>query len=316
MTSSAWMAASTLAAALVLDLLIGEPPRFAHPVVGMGTVASWYEKRFFSRRIDPGYEFFLGFGLLCGLVGLVWLLTKLILELTSFWPWACFMVSVYLLKSSFALRELGRAANKVERLIRDNDLTSARKALGALCSRDSADLSAEDVAVAAVASLAENLSDSVVAPLFYYLLLGIPGALCYRAVNTLDAMIGYHGKYEYFGKAAARMDDLLNFIPARISAVLIILAGCLRKNAPQSAAAGRALAIARRDHGRPSSLNGGWPMAAAAGLLGIVIYKKDCYALGDAVFPCTVDTLALMNRVMRSCSVLWSLIVAFVLLAF
>ena len=315
MTSEAFVLVGTLVAAVGLDLVVGEPPAFLHPVVGMGRIASIYEKRFFQRRVDPGYEFFLGLGLLLSLLLGVGLASALVVRLASFWPVIAFVVGVCLLKASFALRGLQAAAKRVERLLRADDLDGARAALRSLCSRDVADLSREDVAVAAVASLAENLCDSLVAPLFYFALLGIPGALCYRAVNTLDAMIGYRGKYEYFGKAAARLDDLLNFVPARIAAAVIILAGFAAKAALDPTAVRRSLLVARRDHGRTPSVNGGWPMAAAAGLLGICIYKKDSYALGDALRPCNGDTLALMRRILWFAAALW-LVLAMIYLLF
>ena len=298
MMSDSLVFVGILALAVLIDLVVGEPPSFMHPVVGMGRFASWYDSRYFARRIDPGYEFFIGLGLVTALVAIVFLSSRLILFIASFWPLVSFLVSALLLKSSLAIKELAAAAIKVEKPLRADDLPGARSALRSLCSRETANLTTEDVAVATVASLAENLCDSIIAPLFYYALFGITGALCYRAINTLDAMVGYRGKYEYFGKAAARLDDLLNFIPARLSAGAIILAGIIRRSCLGPDAATRAVMIVKRDHARTPSINGGWPMAAAAGLLGIVIYKKESYALGDSLEPCTVDTIALMRMLL------------------
>ena len=137
------------------------------------------------------------------------------------------------------------------------------------------------VAAAAVESVAENASDSFVAPLFYYALLGLPGALVYRAVNTLDAMIGYRGRYEYLGKAAARLDDLLNLVPARLTARAAARRGALRG---RGRAARRARA-ARATRGRTASPNAGHPMAAMAGLLGVRSRSPAPTALGDARQP-------------------------------
>jgi adenosylcobinamide-phosphate synthase len=150
---------------------------------------------------------------------------------------------------------------------------------------------------AAIESLAENLSDSFVAPLFYFVILGVPGALAYRAINTLDAMIGYHGRFEYLGKVAARLDDLVNWLPARLTAYLLALGGALfipeggpaRSTGgrlsvvfPQEGAGMRAWQIARRDHAQTESPNAGWPMAAMAGALGVRLEKVGHYVLGDA----------------------------------
>jgi adenosylcobinamide-phosphate synthase len=130
-------------------------------------------------------------------------------------------------------------------------------------------------ASAAIESIAENLSDSLVAPLFYYVVFGVPGALAYRAINTLDAMIGYHGRYEYLGRAAAKLDDLANLIPARLTAALLFFAAGLAGASPRAA-----LAIGLRDHARTESPNAGWPMAVMGGALGVELEKVGHYVLG------------------------------------
>jgi len=143
------------------------------------------------------------------------------------------------------------------------------------------------VAAAAIESLAENLSDSFVAPLVAYALFGLPGAVAYRAVNTLDAMIGYRGRYEYLGKAAARLDDLLNLIPARVSAGLLLVAGALTR-----ADVAGGIRVLGRDRRATASPNAGWPMATMAGLLGVTLEKPGHYRLGDgpaAVAPSDID---------------------------
>jgi adenosylcobinamide-phosphate synthase len=148
--------------------------------------------------------------------------------------------------------------------------------LRSLVSRDRSNLTADLAAAAAIESLAENLSDSVVAPLFYYALFGLPGAALYRLCNTLDSMIGYRGRYEYLGKASARLDDILNLLPSRLTALLIIglapFFGGKWRNAWR---------IWRRDAGKTASPNAGHPMSAAAGALRIQLEKVDHYTLGD-----------------------------------
>src|SRR3954451_9401336 len=139
-------------------------------------------------------------------------------------PLLALAVGVPLLKSTFAIRELRRAGQRVRVPLAAGDLVMAREGLRSLVSRDVAALDAALIAAAATESLAENLSDSIVAPFLYYALFGLPGAVAYRAINTLDAMIGYRGRYEWLGKAAARLDDLANLVPARVTAGLLILA--------------------------------------------------------------------------------------------
>jgi adenosylcobinamide-phosphate synthase len=136
--------------------------------------------------------------------------------------------------------------------------------------------------------------------LFYYLIFGVPGAIAYRAVNTLDAMLGYHGEYEYRGKFAARLDDVLNYIPARITALLLVLAAFLsRQNGC------RAWRTARREHGRTESPNAGWPMAAAAGALGGCLEKDGAYTLGTDAVSLDLSAIASSLRLLWIAMILW-----------
>ncbi|HEX8951898.1 MAG TPA: adenosylcobinamide-phosphate synthase CbiB, partial [Polyangia bacterium] len=151
----------------------------------------------------------------------------------------------------------------------------ARFGLRNLVSRDTALLDEPLLAAAAVESVAENASDSLVAPLCFFVVAGVPGAIAYRACNTLDAMIGYHGATEWLGKAAARLDDAANLVPARLTAALLVVASALAGGSP-----GGALRTWWRDGGRTESPNAGRPMAAMAGALGVELEKVGCYRLG------------------------------------
>jgi adenosylcobinamide-phosphate synthase len=273
-------ALAALGAALLIDLLAGEYPAPLHPVVWMGTgisallrlapAAGWWRQLLFGAVLTVGTVAF-------------WTAAAV---LVVYIPLGEFFVGLLpaalLLKASFALRELLTAAERVRRPAEAGDLPAAREALRALCSRDPSQLDAEALLAAAIQSLAENASDSFVAPLFYYVLAGVPGAVAYRAVNTLDAMIGYRGKYEALGKVAARLDDVANLIPARLTAGLLLLAGWLLH---KDVAAG--WRVLRRDGANTPSPNGGRPMAVMAGLLGVRLEKKGAYALGDARTPLT-----------------------------
>jgi adenosylcobinamide-phosphate synthase len=190
------------------------------------------------------------------------------------------------LKPLFALRMLVDSGATVRHALERDDLPAAREALGSLVSRKRDDLDAELVAAAAVESLAENLSDSVVAPLLAYALFGLPGAACYRLVNTMDAMIGYRGHYEHLGKSAARLDDVLNLIPSRLTTALLIALAPLYGGDARGA-----WRIWRRDASATASPNAGQPMAAAAGALGVQLEKVGHYRLGDARRPCTAATI-------------------------
>ena len=266
-------AAVVLAAAYALDRAFGEPPDAIHPVAWMG------------RAIAAGRTFALRGGRLASLVRGT--LVALVLPVASAliaWVLASrldrmglALAVALLLKPMFAVRALGEAAFRVRDALDAGDIDGARKGLGSLCSRDARELNGEALAAATIESVAENASDSVVAPLFFYALFGLPGAAFYRCVNTLDAMMGYRGRLEYAGKASARLDDLLNLVPARLTAVLLLAAGALL-----SADLRGGVRIALRDGARTESPNAGRPMAAMAGLLGVRLVKEGHYALGDA----------------------------------
>ncbi len=280
-----------LALAIAWDLLLGEPPAAVHPVVWMGRVNRRLER--WAPRGGRGAQLVYGGAMaLLPPAGYV-LLARWLLGLAGRRrprP-VCWIVAAALLKATFAVRELRRAGEAVRRALDAGDLAGARAGLRALVSRDAAGLDAGLVAAAAVESLAENVGDSIVAPFLYYGLGGAPGALAYRAVNTLDAMVGYRGRYEWLGKGGARLDDLLNVVPARVAAGLIVGAAALAGED-----AGGAWRIMRRDAGKTASPNAGWPMAAMAGALGVELEKVGQYRLGDPVAPVTAGTIARADR--------------------
>lgn len=277
-----------LALAVALDATVGEPPAMLHPVVWLGNAIAPL-KRMPARA--AGVELALGGAYALSLAaGSAWLALHA-LRLAG--ERAAFVLEVFLLFSCFALKGLYQAGAVMRRALAARDLQAARDALSSLCSRDPSTLCERELAGATIESLSENASDSVVAPLFYYALFGVPGALFYRAANTLDAMVGYHGRYEYLGKFAARLDDLLNLVPARLTALLLWLAGALLRMPVV-----RGLRVALRDHGCTESPNAGWPMAMAAGLLGVRLDKRAAYALGPELAPPDQRALAAMLRLL------------------
>jgi len=286
--------------ALALDL-IGEPPPQLHPVVWYGAVITWLERH---APHHPRAQFAYGFAILVGAAPFAflpaWLVERVAGALRTRCDhvhaihWANVLAALLLggsLKPFFALRMLADAGRDVRLSLTRGNVPAAREALRSLVSRNRSALSAELVAAAAVESLAENLNDSVIAPLCAYALFGLPGAACYRLVNTCDAMIGYRGKHEYLGKAAARLDDVLNFVPARLTALLIItLAPLFGGNARA------AWHIWRRDAGSTASPNAGQPMAAMAGACGIQLEKVGQYTLGDATHSVDVTHIRQAER--------------------
>jgi adenosylcobinamide-phosphate synthase len=288
-----------LAAAVVLDLVLGEPPLALHPVVWMGKFIFIWEKA--GLKGKPWFQFTYGLIMTLATAALFALPVYFLLHYLEQWNTLAFViVGACLFKTTFSLKELWRAALKIKRLLTSGDLAGARFNLRALVKRDSKDLAEPLVISAAVESVAENICDSYVAPLFYFLLLGVPGAMAYRVINTLDAMIGMHGKYEYLGKFAARLDDVLNFIPARISALLIVLAAFIvRQNARKS------WKTMLSDHARTESPNAGWPMSAAAGALSVQFTKIDYYQLGQPDKPLKAGTIDAVLRLTGCSAFLW-----------
>jgi len=268
--------------AALADLAFGEPPNRLHPVAWFGALVAAVERR--APGGSPARQLLYGAGLAAGGVGLAAGLSWAAARVAERGAWARLLADTVLLKSAFSLRMLAGEAARVQRLLEAGDLPAARRALRALVSRDPSGLDERLAAAAAIESVAENLSDSVVAPLLYAVLGGPGAALAYRAVNTLDAMVGYRGQYEYLGKAAARLDDLLNLAPSRLAALLLVAtAGLLGFDVR------RAWTTAWRDHGRTASPNAGWPMAAMAGALGRRLEKVDHYTLGDGPAPQPAD---------------------------
>jgi adenosylcobinamide-phosphate synthase len=281
-----------LFAALAVDAMLGEYPARLHPVVWIGQVIS----ALLVLAPRRGWWRQLAFGafLALAVVGLSAGFALAVLRASAGWPVLQVIMAIFLLKASFALRELKRAAERVLRPLEKDDLPTAREALRGLCSRDPARLEREQIVAAVIESLAENASDSFVAPLFYYLLGGVPAAIAYRAVNTLDARVGYRGPFEALGKASARLDDLANFLPARLTAGLLLLAGWLCR---LDVAGG--WRILRRDGGRTPSPNGGRPMAVMAGLLNAALDKPGVYVLGDPRQPLTIEAARRAWRVVH-----------------
>ena len=266
--------------ALLLDVAFGEPPNRWHPVAWVGAALAA------GRRALAGATrgvLLLGGALLVVAVATLAAGGVIMVErLLEPWPLARLAVDACLLKAALSVRALFEAVLRVRMALTRDDLTGARSSLGAdLVSRPTGDLSPELAASAAIESLAENLTDSVIAPLVFFAVGGVPAAWAYRVINTADAMIGYRdGELEYLGKASARLDDALSWVPARVSALAIVAGAALG-----GASAAHAWRVLRRDGGRTASPNAGLTMGAMAGALGVTLTKPGHYTLGDGAAP-------------------------------
>ena len=281
-------------AALAMDAALGEPPAAVHPVVLMGRALDALERQ--APRSER-WRLWYGLGVAIGLPA-VWAGLGWLLERCAPWP-----IQALALKATFSGRSLFDAARRVEYALEADQVDRARHELVWLVSRPTAELDRSLVASAAIESLAENFVDSWLAPLLAYRVLGLGGAYAYRAANTADAMWGYRTpRYESLGKAAARLDDVLNWLPARIAAVLLIVAG------PRQS---QAFAMWQRDAHQTSSPNAGQTMAATAGLLNVRLEKPDHYILhAEGRPPEAADIAAARQLVLRAAILASFLVVA------
>ncbi len=260
--------ALVLLVALVLDGLL--PDRFGpvpHPVRLIGAAVAWADRRLNRARRSEAALIIRGALVVVALSALAlaagWALERVARDLPYGWVVELGLVAVFL-----AQRSLFDHVAAVARPLARRDLAAARAAVAHVVGRDPESLDAHGVARAAIESLAENFADAVVAPVFWYLLLGLPGLLLSKTVNTLDSMIGHRDpRYASFGMTAARLDDALNYIPARLAGAILALAAIFAPTANPA----RAVRTMVRDAGKHRSLNAGWPEGATAGALGLAI---------------------------------------------
>jgi adenosylcobinamide-phosphate synthase len=289
-----------LAVAFAADLLLGDPRRLPHPVVGIGRLITGLENLLYDRLPPRRLAGGLLVVLTLSLAGVIaWGLLSLAAWLH---PLLGAAISVWLAWTCLAVRELHRqSAAVIDRLVA-SDLSGARQALAMIVGRDTADLDEQALLRACIETVAENTSDGIVAPLVYLGLGGPVAGILFKAASTLDSMVGYRNqRYREFGWTAARLDDLLNWLPARLTALLLVTS-CV----PIGLDARGAWRIARRDARRHASPNAGLPEAAAAGALGVQLGGPASYngqwqekpTFGDAGRALTVDDYRRMVRLM------------------
>ena len=294
----------------VIDLLLGDPAWMPHPVVCMGRCISALEK--LLRRIFPKTPK----GELAGGVILAAVLPLGTLALTGLCVWGLglihpalsFALQVLWCWQALAAKGLRQESDNVRRALVTGTLDDARKAVSRIVGRDTAALSREGVIRAAVETVAENFSDGVAAPLFWMLIGGAPLALAYKAVNTMDSMVGYkNDRYLYFGRAAAKLDDAANWLPSRLAALLLVAAAPLTGQN-----AGRAFAIWRRDRRKHASPNSAQTESAMAGALGVRLAGPASYFgkihqkpwIGDDTRPIEPEDITRAGRMLYAGSVL------------
>ncbi len=289
-----------LLAAFGLDLIIGDPRWLPHPVRGLGRLAETTE-RVTRRWLRPAR--LAGMAAVLLVVGGAALLSWGSLRLANaFGSWLADVVAIYLMYSSIAARDLVRHARRVQQALARYDLPLARRCLALMVGRDTERLPEAEIIRATVESVAEGMVDGVTGALFFGFLAGAVGAITYRAVNTLDSMFGHKtARYLKFGWAAARLDDAANWLPARLTGVLVSPAAWLMGQDGRAA-----WRIMRRDARRHASPNAGFPESAVAGALAVQLGGRNYYdgqpmdtaRLGDALQPLTHRHITLVNRLM------------------
>lgn len=291
--------------AFALDLLLAEPRGIPHPVVGIGRLIEKLElplAMLRNRRL-AGIILVVLTLLITG--GVTWGLLALF---TALHPVLGFVLGVWIAFTTLALRSLHKESREVVRWVEQGNLAEARRALSLIVGRETRTLDEEGILKACIETMAENTANGLVAPLFYLFIGGPLLAILYKTINTLDSMVGYlTERYRELGWAAAKMDDIANWIPARITALLMILAAF-----PLALNGFNALRITLRDARKHRSPNAGWPEAAAAGALGIQLGGPAVYfgervnkvTLGDADKPITVACYQRMIRLMYLTAVL------------
>jgi adenosylcobinamide-phosphate synthase len=300
---------AALGAGFILDLIFGDPPNFPHIVRFMGKLITGTERLLRRPARSPETQFFCGLCFTC-VVSII--CTGIPLALLFFayriHPAAGFLVETFLCYQLIAVRDLWTESMAVHDRLKANDIAGARKAVSRIVGRDTERLDRAGITRAAVETVAENTGDGVASPLFYLMLGGAALGCFFKAVNTMDSMVGYKNEqYLYFGRAAAKLDDALNFLPSRFCALFMIAAAALfRFDAPN------ALRIWRRDRRKHASPNAAQTEAVCAGALGIRLAGPGYYEgrledkpyIGDDTRPVEDDDIVRANRLLYGTAIL------------
>lgn len=291
--------------AYMIDRIIGDPHRLPHPVIWIGKSISLLEKvirRIIVKETLLKYAGILFPVLIAG--GAYFITSLLLFGLNSVNYWLAVMAEIWIISTTIATKGLGDAGMEVFRHLKNHDLSNARKSLGMIVGRDTENLDEGEIARGTVETVAENIVDAIITPFFFALIGGAPLAMMYRAVNTLDSMVGYKNeKYQNIGWASARLDDLLNYVPARLTALIMLFACWLKRLNVRNA--GKMLKRDARLHPSPNS---GYPEATIAGALTIQLGGTNFYfgvpshraKMGDPIRQIEPDDILHTIQVMKT----------------
>jgi adenosylcobinamide-phosphate synthase len=301
------------ALALLIDLVLGEYPDRIHPTIGIGKLIIYLKKKAKhpNARIEKANGVFMALTIM--------LIAALPVFVLLFWlrtlqaPYGeilYIIIGAILFKATFAISGMGQYTKPIAAALKKNDLAGARKWLPYIVRRDPNSLNERQIISAAVESIAESTTDGITAPFFFYAILGVPGAFAYRVINTLDSMVGYKNtEYKNIGWFSAKMDTYMNYLPARLTAYLMVAAAFLAGEDWKESNR-----ILQRDKHKTSSPNAGFTISAMAGALNIQLEKKDCYKLGDD-HGISHEDIGKALRVMTLTAVLFGLVVVVPVLA-
>jgi len=292
-----------IAIGYTMDLILGDPYFLYHPVRVIGHLVRGLEKLLLNIDDRPIIQKIKGLILLILVSGLSFVVPfTMLLALHKIHSLLSLVLESIMIYKIFATKCLDVETRKVYRALKEGDLETARKMVGYLVSRDTDVMTEEDIIKASIETIAENLGDGVIAPMFYIFIGGAPLGWCYKGVNTLDSMVGYKNeKYLHYGYFSAKWDDVLNYIPARLTALFILIAGFFLRMDIK-----RGISILSRDKHNHASPNSAYPESAAAGLLGIQLGGKASYfgkvsikpTMGDAFKSIEVNDLYMTRKLL------------------
>jgi len=295
----------------MVDIILGEPPESIHPTVWMGKIS---ERLSLLIKVgSPVKEQVYGIFLALFVISIFTVAFLAIIEFLrfNFGILGYIIGSALIFKTTFAIRSMRNHVLPIIHSLDERSMEKARISLRKVVRRDVNVLDEQLVISASVETIAEGLVDGLVSPLFYFGVFGVPGAVAYRAINTLDSTVGYRErKYEYIGKFSAKLDTIANFIPARLTAFLIIISAFILREDWHNA-----LTILRRDHAKTQSVNAGWPISAVAGALDVQLEKPCHYVLGDSNMQMTPMHIARALRLMYVTTALFIVLTVFPLMA-
>lgn len=266
--------------AIILDMLVGDPDwiwrKYTHPIVWFGRAVGYIDKQLNSLFFSNSQRKIRGILAITCLVSSAVILGLLFVSILSRVGFFGQVLEIVMVAIFIAQKSMSDHVERIIKPLKENDIEEARTSVSMIVGRDTKQLNESSISRATIESMSENFSDGVVAPIFWFAILGLPGLFAYKMINTADSMLGHMTeKYQDFGWASAKLDDLVNWVPARLSSLLIILAGVFRR---ENKTALSAVDVVLRDAKLHRSPNAGWPEAAMAGVLGVALAGPRTYA--------------------------------------